>query len=459
MMSSDFKCLLEAQRHFYRSGVTRDYAYRRRALERLREALVVRESRLAEALRADLGKGADEAYMTEIGMLRSSVSDALRHLRAWMRPRRVPSSLANFPSSCRVLAEPYGLSLVISPWNYPLLLSLDPLVAALAAGNCCVIKCSEYAPESSRAISELISELYPREYVTVVEGGAEVSQALLRERFDCIFFTGGGRVGQLVMEAAARHLTPVTLELGGKSPCIIDRGADLELAARRIAFGKILNAGQTCVAPDYVLLPRGCEAAFTEAFRRAVRDMLGDEPCENEQYVHIVNERHFVRLCGLMQDVDVLAGGRAHAEFLRIEPTLLGGVTPDSRCMQEEIFGPLLPVIPCDGIAEAEEFVLARPKPLACYIFTESRRVEQRLLERLSFGGCCVNDTIVHLAVPGLPFGGVGASGMGAYHGKAGFDAFTHYKSVLRRGCWLDLPFRYHPFSALGRRMLRLFLR
>ncbi len=458
-MNPDFKSLIEAQRTYYRSGVTRDYAYRKRALQSLREALIARTPKLVQALHADLGKGADEAYMTEIGMLRSSISDTLRHLRRWMRPRRVPSTLAQFPSSCRVLAEPYGVALVISPWNYPLLLSLDPLVAALAAGNCCVIKCSEYASETARAISELISELYPREYVTVVEGDADVSRALLAEPFDHIFFTGGSRVGQSVMEAAARHLTPVTLELGGKSPCIIDRSADLELAARRIAFGKILNAGQTCVAPDYVLLPRDSEAAFTDAFNRAVRNMLGEEPCENERYVRIVNERHFVRLCGLMQDARVLAGGRVNAETLRIEPTLLGGITPDSRCMQEEIFGPLLPIIPCDGIAEAENFVLARPNPLACYLFTESRSVEERLLERLSFGGGCVNDTIVHLAVPGLPFGGVGASGMGSYHGKAGFDTFTHYKSVLRKGCWLDLPFRYHPISAFGRRMLRLFLR
>ncbi len=459
MTATEINALVEAQRAFFRTRVTFERSFRKQALKRLRDALIEQEADLAAALCADLGKSLEEAYMSEIGMLRSSVSDALRHLRSWMKPRRVAAPLAHFPSRCRVLTEPYGLSLVISPWNYPLLLSLDPLISSIAAGNCCIIKCSEYAPATSKAIAELIASLYPPEYVAVVEGDAEQSRLLLDERFDCIFFTGGARVGRIVMEAAARHLTPVTLELGGKSPCIIDKSANIELAARRIAFGKILNAGQTCVAPDCVLLPRGSEEAFAEAFRTAVAGMLGDEPCLNSRYVHIINRRHFDRLLGLLASGRVLSGGASDAESLHIEPTLLGDVSPESPCMQEEIFGPLLPLIPYDSLSDAEAFVLSRPKPLACYIFASERSIEHRLLERLSFGGGCVNDTIVHLAVPGLPFGGVGESGMGAYHGKAGFDTFSHRKSVLRKACWLDLPFRYHPFTKLSLRMLRLFMR
>ncbi len=453
------KELLETQRRFFLTHATRDVRFRREALKRLRRAILAYEPQLAEALHADLGKGAVESYMSEIGMVLAGLRDTLAHLRRWSRPKRVAAPLAQFPASCEVIPEPYGVALIVSPWNYPVLLGLDPLVAALAAGNCAVLKPSEMAPHVSAVLAKMLGETFPREYVAVVEGGIEASNALLELPFDKIFFTGSPAVGRIVMAAAAKHLTPVTLELGGKSPCIIDETADVALAARRIAFGKVLNAGQTCVAPDYVLIAAAKKDAFVAAYARAVEQMLGAEPLTNEALPRIVNARHFERLTGLMQGATAAVGGQGDPASLRIAPTLLTGVTPESPCMQEEIFGPILPVLTYGSLAEVEAFVLARPKPLACYIFSSSGRHIERLKNTLSFGGGCVNDTIVHLAVAGLPFGGVGNSGMGAYHGHAGFRAFCHEKSVLRKAAWLDLPFRYQPYTRLKDRLLRLFLR
>lgn len=455
----DMQKIIDKQRVFFRSGVTLDVRFRLDALRKLRRVIIAYEGRLSEALSQDLGKCAAESYMSEIGMTLAGIREMRRHLRRWSSPRRVAAPLAQFPSSCRILPESYGLVLVISPWNYPALLSLDPIVSAVGAGNCCVLKPSELAPHTSRVLAELLAEAFPPELVSVVQGGVETSSALLAQRWDYIFFTGGAEVGKVVMEAAAKHLTPTTLELGGKSPCIVDSSADVEMAARRIAFGKILNAGQTCVAPDYALVHSSVLAPFVEAYRKAVAAMVGETPLQNAAFPRIVNARHHTRLMGLMQGAEIWLGGRGDAETLRIEPTLLGGVRDDSPCMREEIFGPLLPVLPFEQLSEAEERVLSRPKPLACYIFTQNDEVEKRLLSRLSFGGGCINDTVIHLAVPGLPFGGVGESGMGAYHGKAGFDTFTHYKSVLKKGLWLDFPFRYQPFNAFKNRILRLFLR
>ncbi len=455
----DITALFEEQRRFFRTHATLDLGFRRRALRALRRVLIEREGELTDALRADLGKGAAESYMSELGMVLAGLRDTLGHLGRWARPRRVASPLAQFPSTCRVLREPYGNALVISPWNYPVLLGLDPLVAAIAAGNCAILKPSELAPHVSAALAKLVGGLFPRKFVAVAEGGVETSEALLALPFDTIFFTGSPRVGRVVMEAAAKHLTPVTLELGGKSPCIVDETADIELAARRIAFGKVLNAGQTCVAPDYVLIAAARRDAFVEAYRRAVEGMVGANPLANEAMPRMVNRRHFDRVMGLMEGARAAVGGRGDAETLRIEPTLLLGVTAESPCMQEEIFGPVLPVLTVESLATAEEFVLSRPKPLACYVFSGSARNIERLQAHLSYGGGCVNDTIIHLAVPGLPFGGVGNSGMGAYHGQAGFLAFSHEKSVLRKATWLDLPFRYQPYTKFKDFVLRMFLR
>lgn len=451
--------IVENQRKFFLTHVTRDVEFRIRALKKLQKTIREWEPRIAEALHADLGKSAAEGYMCEIGLVLGSLRDTLRHIRKWSAPRRVSASLAHFPSSCRVEANPYGVVLIMSPWNYPVLLFLDPLIAALSAGNCCVVKPSSTTPATSSVLAEMLSSIFPPEYVKVVLGTHEDSNALLEEKFDYIFFTGSPGIGRHVMDAAARNLTPVTLELGGKSPCIVDSTANIKVAARRIAFGKILNAGQTCVAPDYLLIHRSCKELFVTEFREAVAEMLGEHPVQNENLTHIISKRHFARLMGLIDDATPIVGGQGIEETLRIEPTLLDSVTPDSACMQQEIFGPILPMLCWDKWEDVEAFVLSRPRPLASYLFTTDKGTERRFTEHLSFGGGCVNDTIIHLAVHGMPFGGIGDSGMGAYHGKTGFDTFTHFKSILKKANWLDLPFRYQPYNKLKNSLLRLFLR
>lgn len=451
--------LIRRQRDYYLSHATRELAARREALRRLRAALLAWEPRLCEALQSDLGKQPTESYMSEIGMVLSGIRDLLTHLRRWSRPRSFWGPLAQFPSRCRVEREPYGVTLVVSPWNYPLLLALDPLAASLAAGNTVILKPSEDAPATSAVLAEMLAETFSPELVAVVQGGREVAEQLLQQQVDYIFFTGSPAVGKRVMAAAAAHLTPVTLELGGKSPCIVAADADVALAARRIAFGKVLNAGQTCVAPDYVFVHRSRREEFITAYRRAVEQMVGFDPLHNEALPHIINRRHYERVMRLLEGVTPALGGQGDPESLRIAPALLTGVTPESPCMQEEIFGPLLPLMTFETPEEVEAFVQARPRPLACYLFTRDRGTEQRFMSLLSFGGGCVNDTVIHLAVPELPFGGVGNSGMGAYHGRTGFETFTHAKSILRKGTWLDLPFRYQPYSRFKALVLRLFLR
>lgn len=459
MPLTDMHDIVESQRKFFLTHVTRDVEFRIRALRKLQQTIREWEPRIAEALHADLGKSAAEGYMCEIGLVLGSLRDTLSHIRKWSKPCRAMASLAHFPSSCRVEADPYGVVLIMSPWNYPVLLCLDPLIAALSAGNCCVVKPSSTTPATSAVLAEMLGCIFPPEYVKVVLGGRENCNALLEEKFDYIFFTGSPNVGHTIMEAAARQLTPVTLELGGKSPCIVDSTANVKVAARRIAFGKILNAGQTCVAPDYLLIHSSRKQEFVSEFREAVMEMLGQHPVQNSQLTHIINSRHFNRLMGLMEDASIVVGGQGDAETLRIEPTLLDDITPASLSMQQEIFGPLLPMLTWDKWEDVEGFVLSRPRPLASYLFTTDKGTEKRFRQHLSFGGGCVNDTIVHLAVHGMPFGGVGDSGMGSYHGKTGFDTFTHYKSILKKANWLDLPFRYQPYNSIKNFLLRLFLR
>ena len=451
--------IVENQRKFFQTHITREVEFRRRSLKKLQQTIREWEPRISEALHADLGKCATEGYMCEIGLVLGSLRDTLKNLRKWTKPRSVGSSLAHFPSSCHVEPNPYGVVLIMSPWNYPVLLCLDPLIAALSAGNCCVVKPSSTTPATSGVLAEMLSSIFPAEYVKVVLGGRENCNALLEEKFDYIFFTGSPNVGHGIMEAAARHLTPVTLELGGKSPCIVDKTANIKVAARRVAFGKILNAGQTCVAPDYLLIHSSCKDEFVTEFREAVAEMLGDHPVQNDKLTHIITKRHFDRLMGLMADATPVVGGQGNPETLRIEPTLLDGVTPDSASMKEEIFGPLLPMLVWHKWEDVENFVLSRPRPLASYLFTTDKNTENCFRQHLSFGGGCVNDTIVHLAVHGMPFGGIGDSGMGSYHGKDGFDTFTHYKSILKKANWLDLPFRYQPYNKLKASLLRMFLR
>ncbi len=446
------------QRAYFAAGKTRSAAFRRNALAALRKALCARETELCAALQADLHKSAFESYMCEIGLVLEEIDYMQQHLARLMRPRRAKTPLAQFAAKSFVVSEPLGVALIMSPWNYPLLLSLDPLVGAIAAGCCAVVKPSAYAPATSRVLQELLSGCFAPEYIAVVEGGRAENTALLEQKFDTVFFTGSVAVGKLVMEKAARWLTPVTLELGGKSPCIVDETADLPLAARRIVFGKYLNAGQTCVAPDYVLVHASVQDELLRLLEREIRAQFGEAPLQNPDYGRIVNERHFQRLMRLIESGRVVCGGMGRAETLQIAPTVLADVSPESPVMQEEIFGPILPVLPYRTLDEAVAFVQARPKPLALYLFTASRAAERRVLRDCSFGGGCVNDTVIHLATTDMGFGGVGESGMGSYHGRRSFAAFSHEKSIVRKANWIDLPIRYQPYSDAKARLLRKFL-
>ena len=455
----DLHALVRAQRAFFRSGATLDLSFRRRALEALEGALRAREGELLEALRTDLGKSAGEGYLCEVGLALSELSYLKKHFARWARPRGVPTPISLFPGKSFTLPRPYGVSLIMAPWNYPLLLSLEPLMGAIAAGNCCILKPSAYAPASSAALRALLSSCFPPEHVAVVEGGRTENQALLEQRFDYIFFTGGVEVGRLVMEKAARHLTPVTLELGGKSPCVVDATARLDLAARRIVFGKLLNCGQTCVAPDYLLIDRRVKDAFLERAEHWVHRLYGKNALDNQGYVHMINEKHFRRVCSLIDPEKVVFGGGCDPDTLRIQPTILDNVSPDDPVMGEEIFGPVLPVLPFDRLEEAENFILDRPRPLALYLFSQDRAVRRRFVERVPFGGGCINDTILHLTNPNLPFGGVGNSGMGRYHGRYSFDTFSHVKGVLCSSSRVDMPLRYPPYTPEKMKWVRKVLR
>ncbi len=455
----DIEKLVKMQRDYFNSGATRPVAFRLRALRLLKAEMKRREGQIHEALKKDLNKSGFESYMTETGLTISELGYMEKHLKSYCRPRKSLTPLAHFHGKSFVMPEPYGVTLIMSPWNYPFMLCMEPLVGAIAAGNCCILKPSAYAPSVSAVIKELVEAVFLPEYVAVVEGGRAENTALLEQRFDYIFFTGGVKVGKLVMEKASRHLTPVTLELGGKSPCIVDETANLKNAAKRLAFGKFLNAGQTCVAPDYLLVQESVKEKFLELFEKAVREMYGKNPLENEDYPKIINEKHFDRIGGLMGGADIRMGGERKRESLQISPTILDHVTPDAPVMQEEIFGPVLPVLTFREIGEAEAFVKEREKPLACYIFTGRKETERRLLTSLSFGGGCINDTIIHLATSRMGFGGVGNSGMGSYHGKKSFETFSHEKSIVKKYNWIDLPIRYQPYSNGKEKLLRLFLR
>lgn len=451
--------LVEKQRTYFAEGKTLPVQERIRALERLGQALKSSEAELCRALRADLGKSRTESYMCEIGLTLSELGYVKKHLRSWSKDRRVRTPLSQFHARSFTVQEPYGVVLVMSPWNYPVLLTLEPLIGALAAGNCCVVKPSAYSPETSSVMAKILRSVFPEEYVAVVEGGRQENQGLLAQKFDYIFFTGGVNVGKLVMEKASAHLTPVTLELGGKSPCIIDETANLKLAARRLAFGKYLNCGQTCVAPDYVLVHEKVKERFLGYVKEEIVRMYGARPLENPDYGKIVNRKHFDRLLGLMNPEKLVFGGESREESLQIAPAVLDGVTPEDAVMQEEIFGPLLPVLTVRSMEEALSFVNDRPKPLAFYIFTQDKKVEQMFLRRASFGGGCVNDTIIHLATSAMGFGGVGNSGMGSYHGKKSFDTFSHEKSIVKKYNWIDLPMRYQPYRKLNEKLLKKFLK
>jgi aldehyde dehydrogenase (NAD+) len=423
--------------------------------------LAEQEEALLEALRTDLGKPAIEAFLTEIAFVRAEVDVTLKHLRRWMRPERVGIPVKQQPGRARIHRDPLGVVLIIGPWNYPVQLLLAPLVGAIAAGNCAVLKPSEVSPTVSATLARIVPQYLDRDAVRVVEGAVAETTALLEQRWDHVFYTGNGTIGRVVMAAAAKHLTPVTLELGGKSPTYVDASANLAVAARRIAWGKFLNSGQTCIAPDYVLVDRSVEAAFVEHLRAAVHGFFGDDPGASPDFGRIVNGRHFARIRALVdgEGAGTPAFGGRHDEAARyIEPCALVGVDPSARIMQEEIFGPVLPILGVDGIDEAIRFINDRDKPLALYIFAERGAVIDRILTETSSGGVCVNATLYHLVPPTLPFGGVGESGQGAYHGRSTFETFSHRKSVLRKPTRLDPPIAYPPYTEQKQKLIRRFL-
>ena len=453
----DIKTTVEKQREYYLSGATREYTFRLEALEKLQRAVRDYEERISDALLKDLGKQPFESYMAEIGMVLDEVRYHIRHLKGWMNNKRVPTPLVHFPAVSFLSPEPYGVVLIMSPWNYPILLCLDPLIGAISAGNCAVVKPSAYTPATSQVIADLVAEIYQPEYVSVVQGGRQENTTLLEQKFDYIFFTGSVGVGRVVMEAAAKHLTPVTLELGGKSPAIVDTSADLKLAAKRIAFGKLLNGGQTCVAPDYVLVEESLRDSLIQNFREVLAEKFPNG--DYADHANNVNQRHYEDKKALLAGQTVAFGGKFDDAKRKLEPTVLIDVDPDSPVMQEEIFGPILPVLTWKKLDEAIEFVRSRPKPLALYLFTQDRATEEKVLDSCSFGGGCINDTVIHLATPHMGFGGVGQSGMGSYHGKHSFDTFTHYRSIVRKSTWLDLPFRYFPYTEKKFEIIRRILK
>lgn len=455
----EIKELVEQQRAYFETGKTKNVSWRIGALVTLKKAILRYEKEINQALLEDLKKSGFETYMCETGMVLSELSFMIRHLRGYARPKRVLTPLAQFHAKSFISPEPYGVTLVMSPWNYPFMLAMEPVIGAIAAGNCVVIKPSAYAPATSQVIDRIVRECFAPRFVTVVQGGRKENEALLEQRFDFIFFTGSVSVGKLVMEKASRYLTPVCLELGGKSPCIVDETANLKRAAARIVFGKFLNLGQTCVAPDYIFVHEKVKDKLLEEIRRFIRRQLGDNPLENENYGKIINEKHFNRLLGLMKSGKIYLGGEASRETLQIAPTVLVDVKPSDPVMQEEIFGPILPVLTFRDIREVITFVQHREKPLALYLFTRSKKTEKQILLHLSFGGGCINDTIIHLATSRMGFGGVGASGMGSYHGKRSFQTFSHERSIVKKYNWLDLPIRYQPYKNWKEFLLRIFLR
>ena len=459
MTEQEIKDILQQQNHFFSSGKTIPAEFRLKQLEILKEAMIRHEADLAAALKEDLGKSRMESYMCEIGLTLSELTWMQKHLRSLMRSKRVSTPAAQFAAKSFRSPSPYGTVLIMSPWNYPVLLTLDPLIDAIAAGNTAVVKPSAYAPCTFDVMKTMIEECFPKHYVAVVDGGRAENQALLQQRFDMIFFTGGKTVGREVLRHAAEYLTPVTLELGGKSPCIVDSTAKIRLAAKRIVFGKYLNCGQTCVAPDYILCDKRIRDELITAILAEIEKQFGKEPLKNPNYGKIINEKHFERILGLINGEKLVYGGQSEPESLRIAPTVLNNITWDDAVMGEEIFGPLLPILTFDTLDEALDTVESHPHPLALYFFSEDKAAQKKVLDTCRFGGGCINDTIIHLATSDMPFGGVGESGMGSYHGRVGFETFSHYRSIVDKKTWMDLPIRYQKYTGLKEKMMRMFLK
>lgn len=450
---------VKLQKDYFATNETKNIKFRIQKLKKLKKAIKLYESQICEALEKDLGKCEMESYMTEIGMVLDDLRYIIKHLKKWSKKQYHVTPISQFPSTSFRIAEPYGCVLIIAPWNYPFLLIMQPLVGAISAGNCAILKPSEYSKNTSEIIKKMINEVFEEKYVNVILGDKDVSENLLKNRFDYIFYTGGINVGKIIMQNASRNLTPVTLELGGKSPCIVDDTASIKLSAKRIIFGKLLNCGQTCVAPDYVLVNKKVKNEFIKFAKEYIDNFLGKNPLQNIEYPKIISEKHFSRISKLMENETILYGGKSDENSLKIEPTILDIKNINSEIMQEEIFGPILPIIEYENIEDAISYIKSHEKPLALYLFTNSKKIENMVLYEVSFGGGCINDTIIHLASSKLGFGGVGFSGMGEYHGENSFKTFSHYKSVLKKSVLLDLPMRYHPYKKINDKLIRMFMR
>lgn len=451
--------IVRKQRHFFYKGATLDINFRIKALKKLRASIQAHQPQINAALKTDLGKSSFESYMCESGLVLSEISYILKHIHSFSCEKTVHTPLAQFHSRSYRKPSPYGVVLVMSPWNYPFLLTFDPLVDAIAAGNTVVLKPSAYSPATSSIICEIVRECFPEQYVAVITGGRAENTCLLQESFDYIFFTGSQAVGKEVMKQASAHLTPVTLELGGKSPCIIDKSANLKLAAKRIVFGKYLNCGQTCVAPDYLYCHKDVKDELIRLIQKQIRKQFGKAPLDNKDYGKIINEKHFNRILNLIDPARVVQGGNGNPATLQIEPTVMDNVTFQDAVMQEEIFGPVLPVLTFDSVEEVIHKVNSMAHPLALYIFAQDRGVAEKVTASCGFGGGCINDVIIHLATSEMPFGGFGESGMGSYHGEKGFETFSHYKSIVDKKTWIDLPMRYQPYRKIYDKLIHLFLK
>lgn len=459
MTELEIQSILKRQREYFAAGHTLPAEARIAALKKLKASLQNHEADLARALKTDLGKSATESYMCETGLTLSEATWMIRHVRRLMGERRVPTPLSQFAARSFRSPAPYGNVLIMSPWNYPVLLTLDPLIDAIAAGNTAIVKPSAYAPATAEVLQQILAECFPPEHVCVITGGRAENQALLHQKFDMIFFTGSKAVGKEVLRCAAEYLTPAVLELGGKSPCIVEKSAKIGLAAKRIVFGKYLNCGQTCVAPDYILCDASIRDELIDAIRKEITAQFGADPMANEDYGKIINEKHYRRLMGLIDPAKVVCGGTGDEKTQRIAPTVMKDVTREDAVMGEEIFGPILPVLTYTDLDAALADIESQPHPLALYLFSEDKAVQRKVLDRCHFGGGCLNDVIIHLATSEMPFGGVGESGMGGYHGKTGFEAFSHLRSIVDKKTWLDMPVRYQPYTKQKDKMLRFFLK
>ena len=460
MTNEQIASLLDKQREYYKSGVTVPVDFRIEQLKKLYAAIKKYENEILQALHTDLGKSDYESFMCEIGLVLSEITYMIRHTKKFAKRKTVYTPITNFHAHCFKQPVPYGNTLIMSPWNYPFLLTVDPLADAIAAGNTAIVKPSAYSPATSAIISKIISECFDAEYIAVITGGRAENAALLEQKFDFVFFTGSQAVGKEVLRHTAEHLTPAVLELGGKSPCIVDKSANIALAAKRIVFGKFLNCGQTCVAPDYILCESSVKDKFINEVASQIKIQYGDNPLKNKDYGRIINQKHFERLCGLIDKNKVIIGGETDCGSNRIAPTVMDNVTENDAVMGEEIFGPIMPILTFDDFDKTVDDLKDKDKPLALYLFSSDKKRIKRITTELSYGGGCINDVVVHLSTSEMGFGGVGQSGMGSYHGKDGFDAFSHYKSIMDKKTWLDLPMRYQPYkNKMYEKLLHLFLK